>query len=53
MPEGFVLEKALDDIAAGTKWLAENTSMKKLVFVGNSGGCFPGKGGGRSFLERS
>ena len=38
MPEGFVLERALDDIAAGTKWLAENTGVKKLVFIGNSGG---------------
>jgi hypothetical protein len=38
MEEMFVLEKALDDIAAGTKWLEENTGMKKLVFIGNSGG---------------
>ncbi|KAJ9612975.1 hypothetical protein H2200_002916 [Cladophialophora chaetospira] len=38
MEEKFVLERALDDIAAGTKWLVENTSMKKLVFIGNSGG---------------
>ena len=38
MEEFFVLEKALDDIAAGTKWLQENTDMEKLVFVGNSGG---------------
>jgi pimeloyl-ACP methyl ester carboxylesterase len=38
MQEGFILEKALDDIAAGTKWLMENTAMKKLVFIGNSGG---------------
>lgn len=38
MPEGFVLERALDDIAAGTKWLAENMGVKKLVLIGNSGG---------------
>ena len=38
MEEYFVLEKALDDIAAGTKWFEENTSMKKLIFIGNSGG---------------
>ena len=38
MEELFVLEKALDDIAAGTKWLQENTAMKKLIFIGNSGG---------------
>ena len=38
MEEYFVLDKALDDIAAGTKWLQENTSMKKLIFIGNSGG---------------
>ena len=38
MEEYFVLEKALDDIAAGTKWLEENTKMEKLVFIGNSGG---------------
>ena len=38
MPEGFILEKALDDIAAGTKWLAKNTSLKRLVFIGNSSG---------------
>lgn len=38
MEEKFVLEKALDDIAAGTRWLVENTSVKKLVFIGNSGG---------------
>lgn len=38
MQEGFILERALDDIAAGTKWLMENTSTKKLVFIGNSGG---------------
>ena len=38
MEEFFVLEKALDDIAAGTKWLQENTKMKKLIFIGNSGG---------------
>ena len=38
MQEGFVLERALDDIAAGTKWLMENSAMKKLVFIGNSGG---------------
>ncbi|KAJ9614043.1 hypothetical protein H2200_002179 [Cladophialophora chaetospira] len=36
--EGFILERALDDIAAGTKWLMENTTTKKLVFIGNSGG---------------
>lgn len=38
MEEYFVLEKALDDIAAGTQWLQENTGMKKLIFIGNSGG---------------
>ena len=38
MEERFVLEKALDDIAAGTKWLMLNTNIKKLVFIGNSGG---------------
>ena len=38
MEEHFVLEKALDDIAAGTQWLEKNTGMKKLVFIGNSGG---------------
>ena len=38
MENYFVLEKALDDIAAGTRWLKENTGMKKLVFIGNSGG---------------
>lgn len=38
MEEYFVLEKALDDIAAGTKWLQENTSVEKLIFIGNSGG---------------
>ena len=38
MEDYFVLEKALDDIAAGTRWLEENTGMKKLVFIGNSGG---------------
>lgn len=38
MQESFILERALDDIAAGTKWLMENTAVKKLVFIGNSGG---------------
>lgn len=38
MEEHFILEKALDDIAAGTKWLQENTAVKKLIFIGNSGG---------------
>jgi pimeloyl-ACP methyl ester carboxylesterase len=38
MEEYFVLEKALDDIAAGTEWLMENTNVKKLIFIGNSGG---------------
>lgn len=38
MPEGFILERALDDIAAGTKWLTENTTMRKLILIGNSGG---------------
>ena len=38
MEEYFILEKALDDIAAGTKWLEEHTGMKKLIFIGNSGG---------------
>jgi acetyl esterase/lipase len=38
MQEGFVLERALDDIAAGAKWLMENAGVKKLVFIGNSGG---------------
>lgn len=38
MEEYFVLEKALDDIAAGTQWLQENSNMKHLVFIGNSGG---------------
>ena len=34
----FVLEKALDDIAARTRWLKENIEIKKLVFIGNSSG---------------
>lgn len=38
MQEGFILERALEDIAAGTKWLMQNTATKKLVFIGNSGG---------------
>ena len=38
MEEKFVLESALDDIAAGTKWLVENTGIKKLVLIGTSGG---------------
>lgn len=38
MEEKFVLENALDDIAAGTKWLEENTNVKKIVFLGTSGG---------------
>jgi hypothetical protein len=38
MADKFVLEKALNNIAAGTKWLMENTAVKKLIFVGNSGG---------------
>ncbi|KEF52258.1 uncharacterized protein A1O9_11498 [Exophiala aquamarina CBS 119918] len=38
LEEKFVLDKALDDIAAGIKWLSNNTKAKKLIFIGNSGG---------------
>lgn len=38
MEEKFVLEYALDDIAEGTKWLFETAGIKKLVFIGTSGG---------------
>lgn len=38
MEEKFVLENALDDIAAGTRWLEQNTGVKKIVFLGTSGG---------------
>lgn len=38
LEEKFVLDKALDDIAAGIKWLLDNTKVKKLIFIGNSGG---------------
>lgn len=37
MPERFILEKALDDISAGTKWLKDQ-GVKRLIFIGNSGG---------------
>jgi hypothetical protein len=39
MQEGFILEMALDDIAAGTKWPMENTTIKRLVFIEYSGGA--------------
>lgn len=38
LEEKFVLDKALDDIVAGIKWLSDNTNVKKLIFIGNSGG---------------
>ena len=38
LEEKFVLEKALDDIAAGVQWISDNTKARKLVFIGNSGG---------------
>ncbi|KAL6404497.1 hypothetical protein AUP68_13890 [Ilyonectria robusta] len=34
----FVLSDALDDMAAGTAWLEKNTNVKKIIFIGNSGG---------------
>ena len=38
LEERFILEYALDDIGAGIRWLKENTSVKKIIFIGNSGG---------------
>lgn len=38
MEERFILEHALDDIAAGTEWLKKHAGVKKIVFIGNSGG---------------
>jgi pimeloyl-ACP methyl ester carboxylesterase len=34
----FMLEHALDDIAAGVSWLRDVAKAKKIVFIGNSGG---------------
>lgn len=34
----FILEKALDDISIGCRWLKEQAGAKKIVFIGNSGG---------------
>ncbi|KAK5311539.1 hypothetical protein LTR93_011692 [Exophiala xenobiotica] len=34
----FILEHALDDIAAGAAWLRNEAKAKKIVFIGNSGG---------------
>lgn len=36
--EFFILDKALDDIEAAMDWLTKNTTAKRIVFVGNSGG---------------
>ena len=38
MEELFMLDLALDDIAAGIEWLIQNTNTKKLVFIASSGG---------------
>ncbi|KAF9877038.1 hypothetical protein CkaCkLH20_05304 [Colletotrichum karsti] len=34
----FSLNEALDDIAAGTRWLLKEVGVKNLIFIGNSGG---------------
>lgn len=34
----FIMEKALDDIAVGSKWLREVAGVQKIVYIGNSGG---------------
>lgn len=36
--EVFILEEALDDIAAGMQWLRDIGGAEKIVFIGNSGG---------------
>ena len=38
MEERFILEPALDDLAAVNQWLKEKAGVKKIVFIGNSGG---------------
>ena len=38
MEERFILDLALDDLAAGTRWLKETAGIKKIIFIGNSGG---------------
>ena len=38
MQEGLILDRALDDLAAGTKSVRKNTALKKPVFISNSGG---------------
>ncbi|KAK5310259.1 hypothetical protein LTR93_012070 [Exophiala xenobiotica] len=34
----FILENAVDDIAAGAEWLKKESGAEKIVFIGNSGG---------------
>ncbi|KAH8683832.1 Alpha/Beta hydrolase protein [Ilyonectria robusta] len=34
----FILEKAIEDIGVGTEWLKKEAGVKKIVFIGNSGG---------------
>lgn len=36
--DSFILENALEDIAAGMQWLRDIGGAKKIVFIGNSGG---------------